>query len=131
MVFIQRKMTKSLHCAFRFHFRWAYLKLDPKNTLRNWANFVGFRLWKCLFFRYTHPKRNLSAKSNIPVYCLWINTQHAYVWIFKLFWRNGGKIVVTFEPIMQFFCPSRFRILKTILTHSVAWKKTKTLTVSP
>ena len=34
---------------------------------------------------------------------------------FLTFWKkNGYKIVVTFEPIMQFCCPSRFRILKTL-----------------
>ena len=33
-------MTKVLHCALRIHFGRAYLKLDPKNTLQNGANFV-------------------------------------------------------------------------------------------
>ena len=30
------------------------------------------------------------------------------------FEKIGDKIVVTFEPIMQFCCPSRFRIPKTL-----------------
>ena len=31
---------------------------------------------------------------------------------FKLAYITLAKIVVTFEPIMQFGCPSRFRIYK-------------------
>ena len=33
---------------------------------------------------------------------------------FYFFGKKGDKNVVTFEPIMQFYCPSRFRILKTL-----------------
>ena len=32
----------------------------------------------------------------------------------NFFEKNGDKIAVTFGPIMQFSCPSRFRILKTL-----------------
>ena len=39
--------------------------------------------------------------------------------VFKFVEKISGKIAVTFEPIMQFSCPSRFRIFKTIQTHSV------------
>ena len=34
------------------------------------------------------------------------------------------KMVVTFEPIMQFWCSFRFRILRTMLP-SIKWRKTK------
>ena len=33
------------------------------------------------------------------------------LWIYSMTWKNVAKIVVTFEPIIQFWCPSRFRIL--------------------
>ena len=65
-----------------------------------------------------------SPPTNNPVYCLRINTPHAQVrsfWFF--FWKIGGKLVTTFDPIMQFCCPSWFRILKTIFTNSVLWKR--------
>ena len=45
--------------------------------------------------------------------------------VFEIFEKNGDKIAVTFEPIMQFCCSSRFRIIKTLLTHSALWKKDK------
>ena len=45
--------------------------------------------------------------------------------------KNIVKILVTFKPIMQFWCPSRFRILGTIPNHYILWKMTKTLTIWP
>ena len=39
--------------------------------------------------------------------------------------KNIVKIVVTFEPIMQFWCTSRFRIRRTIKTYSILWRNTK------
>ena len=35
--------------------------------------------------------------------------------VFEFVEENVGKLVVTFEPIMQFCCPSRFRIFKPYL----------------
>ena len=37
------------------------------------------------------------------------------------------KIGRNFEPLMEFWCPSRFRILHTISTHSILWRKTISL----
>ena len=45
--------------------------------------------------------------------------------VFKIFEKNGDKFVVTFEPIMQFCCPSRFRILKTLQSPLCFMKKYK------
>ena len=45
--------------------------------------------------------------------------------------ENIVKIVVAFEHIMQFWCPSRFRILRTIVTHYILWRKTTNLILWP
>ena len=45
--------------------------------------------------------------------------------------KNVVKIVVTFEPIMQFWCPSRFRILRTISSLSILWRKARNMTLCP
>ena len=45
--------------------------------------------------------------------------------------RNVVKIVVTFELIMQFWCPSRFTILRTIGNHFILWRKTINLILWP
>ena len=37
--------------------------------------------------------------------------------------KNIIKIVVTFEPILQCWCPSRSIILRAIHTHSILWNK--------
>ena len=41
--------------------------------------------------------------------------------------KNILKIVKTFEPIMQFWCPSRFRVFRTIHTHSFFGRKKQKL----
>ena len=45
--------------------------------------------------------------------------------VLDFFEKKGDKSAVNFERIMQFSCSSRFRIPKTLYTHSVLWKKTK------
>ena len=52
------------------------------------------------------------------------------LWIYSMTWKNVAKIVVTFEPIIQFWCPSRFRILIPTLFYERE-KKRKTLTIWP
>ena len=37
--------------------------------------------------------------------------------------KNVTKIVATFEPIIQFWCPSRLRILRTIPDPFILWEK--------
>ena len=44
---------------------------------------------------------------------------------------NVVKVIVPFEPIMQFWCLSRLRILKTMPTHPISWRKTKNLILWP
>ena len=91
-VFIQRQFTGILHCALRFSFGSLYLKWDSKKTLSEpnkpikLAPFL--RVFFGIQFQIYWPKLNLSAQRNIPVYCLWINTPHAYVWSFLMFWRK-------------------------------------------
>ena len=41
--------------------------------------------------------------------------------------ENAVKIVLTFEPVMQFWCPSKFRILRKISTHCYKIHKTDIL----
>ena len=42
----------------------------------------------------------------------------------KLSWtKNVVTIVLNFEPIMQFWHPSRLRILRTIQIHYILWRK--------
>ena len=52
-VSIQRQQTVILRCTVRFYFGRAYLKFDPKNTLRSRVNFIGFKALKVLFFNLT------------------------------------------------------------------------------
>ena len=61
-MFIQRQQTGILRCTLRFKFGGAYLKLDPKNTIRHEANFICFILWKC-FFGITPQNLIHSAKT--------------------------------------------------------------------
>ena len=70
-------------------------------------------------FRYACQKWNLSEQRNIPVYYPWINTPTCLRLKFSSFReeKNGGKLVVTFELVMQFGCSSRFRILTTSNRH--------------
>ena len=45
--------------------------------------------------------------------------------------KNVVKILVSFETIMWFWCPLRFRIFRNILVHSILWKDTYTFIVWP
>ena len=113
-VFIQRHIVLRSQISFGQ----VYLKLDPKNG----ANFVGFQVLKVLYLQIYSPKTKsectVQNSSPLPL------EKHPTCLCFKFFQffgkKNSGKIVVTFKPIMQFCCPSRFRIMKKILTHSVS-----------
>ena len=125
---------KSINLNIALHTKllvWASISVVwSQKHFKKWAQFYRFLGSESVVleshFRYIHPKLNLSVYRYIPVYCPWINTLYAYVWSFEKIWKKKCvKIVVTLKPIMQFWCPSRLRILKMIFTHSVLWKKTK------
>ena len=110
----------------RFHFGWVYLKKEHFQSLKTYKmtpiyfSVFGIQLqiwspkikYECAA-QYFSPLR---LDKHPTCLCLKLKNFEK---------KSGDKIVVIFEQIMQFCCPSIFRILKTLLNHSVSWKYTK------